>query len=55
MLELSWNGQKPLLMPDGTERTFIADGDTVIFRAHAEKDGVRIGFGECRGKVSPAL
>jgi fumarylacetoacetase len=55
MLELSWNGQKPLLMPDGTERTFIADGDTVILRAHAEKDGVRIGFGECRGKVLPAV
>jgi fumarylacetoacetase len=55
MLELSWNGQKPLLMPDGTERTFIADGDTVIFRAHAEKDGVRIGFGECRGRILPAL
>jgi fumarylacetoacetase len=51
MLELSWNGQKPLTMPDGTERTFIEDGDTVIMRGHAEKDGVRIGFGECRGKI----
>lgn len=51
MLELSWNGQKPLTMPDGSERTFLNDGDTVIMRAHAEKDGVRIGFGECRGKV----
>lgn len=51
MLELSWNGQKPLTMPDGTERTFLNDGDTVIMRAHADKDGVRIGFGECRGKI----
>jgi fumarylacetoacetase len=51
MLELSWNGQKPLTMPDGTERTFIEDGDTVIMRGHAEKDGVRIGFGECSGKI----
>jgi fumarylacetoacetase len=51
MLELSWNGQKPLIMPDGTERTFLNDGDTVIMRAHADKDGVRIGFGECRGKI----
>ena len=51
MLELSWNGQKPLQMPDGTERTFLQDGDTVIMRAHAEKDGVRIGFGECRGRI----
>jgi fumarylacetoacetase len=38
-------------MPDGSERTFLQDGDTVIMRAHAEKDGVRIGFGECKGKI----
>jgi fumarylacetoacetase len=55
MLELSWNGQKPLQMPDGTERKFLQDGDTVIMRAFAEKDGVRIGFGECRGTILPPL
>lgn len=55
MLELSWNGQKPLTMPDGTERKFIEDGDTVIIKGLAEKDGVRIGFGECKGKVLPAV
>jgi fumarylacetoacetase len=54
MLELTWNGQKPLTMPDGTERKFIEDGDTVIMRGLAEKDGVRIGFGECIGKILPA-
>jgi fumarylacetoacetase len=54
MLELSWNGQKPLTMPDETERTFLEDGDTVIMRGFAEKDGVRIGFGECKGKILPA-
>lgn len=54
MLELSWNGQKPLHLPDGTERIFINDGDTVIMRGHAEKDGVRIGFGTCKGKILPA-
>ena len=53
MLELSWNGQKPLTMPDGSVRTFIEDDDTVIMRGHAEKDGVRIGFGECSGKILP--
>lgn len=51
MLELSWKGTKPLSMPDGTQRTFIEDGDTVILRGYAERDGVRIGFGECLGKV----
>jgi fumarylacetoacetase len=55
MLELSWNGQKALHMPDGSSRTFIDDGDTVIMKAHAEKDGVRIGFGECKGKILPAF
>ncbi len=55
MLELSWNGQRPLTMPDGTERKFIEDGDTVIIKGLAEKDGVRIGFGECKGKILPAV
>ncbi len=53
MLELSWNGKKPLTMPDGSVRTFIEDGDTIIIKGHAEKDGVRIGFGECIGKILP--
>ena len=54
MLELSWNGQRPLHMLDGSERRFLEDGDTVIMKGHCEKDGVRIGFGECNGKVLPA-
>lgn len=54
MLELAWKGTKPLSMPDGTERTFILDGDTVIMRAYAEKDGVRVGFGEVKNMVLPA-
>lgn len=55
MLELSWNGEKPLTMPDGSERSFLLDGDTVRMHAHAQKDGVRIGFGECTGKILPAV
>jgi fumarylacetoacetase len=55
MLELSWNGQKPLHLPDGSERIFINDGDTIIMRGHAEKDGVRIGFGTCKGKILPSI
>lgn len=54
MLELSWNGKKPLSMPDGSVRYFLEDGDTVTMKGHAEKDGVRIGFGECKGKILPA-
>ena len=54
MLELSWKGTKPLSMPDGTQRKFIEDGDTIILRGYAEKDGLKIGFGECIGKVVDA-
>lgn len=55
LLELTWNGKKPLVLSDGSERTFLKDNDTVIMRAMAEKEGVRIGFGACTGKVVPAL
>jgi fumarylacetoacetase len=53
MLELSWKGIKPLAMPDGSERKFILDGDSVIMKAHSSKGNVRIGFGEVRTKVLP--
>lgn len=52
MLELTWNGQQPIKLADGTERKFIENGDTVTIRGYAEKDGVRIGFGECKGEIS---
>ena len=55
MLEITWGGKKPVAMPDGTERKFINDGDTVIIKGHCEKDGVRIGFGECRGTILPSI
>jgi fumarylacetoacetase len=55
MLEIAWKGTKPVQMVDGSQRSFINDGDTVIMRGHAEKDGVRIGFGECKAKVLPVL
>ena len=55
MLELAWKGTKPIKMSDGSERKFIEDGDTVIMRGYGEKDGVRVGFGEVRTKVLPAI
>jgi fumarylacetoacetase len=53
MLELTWKGEKPLTMKDGTERKFINDYDTVIMRGHCEKDGTRIGFGEVSTQLLP--
>lgn len=54
MLELSWKGTKPVKLDSGDERKFIEDGDTVILKGFGEKDGIRVGFGEVRGKVLPA-
>ena len=55
MLELAWMGTKPLRMKDGSERKFINDGDTVIMRGYAQKDDIRVGFGEVSSKVLPAI
>mgnify|MGYP001263550837 CR=1 FL=1 len=55
MLELTWRGSRPIRLPDGSERKFIEDGDTVILRGWGEKDGVRIGFGEAASKVLPPV
>jgi fumarylacetoacetase len=51
LLELSWGGKNPLSFPGGITRTFLEDGDTLTLRAAAEKDGVRIGFGEVSGMI----
>lgn len=53
MLEISWKGTKSVAMADGTERKFIQDNDTVIMRGYADKDGIRVGFGEVSTKVLP--
>jgi len=56
LLELTQGGQKPLQLPWGEERTFLQDGDEVIMRAWAEKEGYpRIGFGVSAGTVLPAM
>lgn len=55
MLELSWKGTKTLNLNGGSTRKFIQDGDEVSIRGFCQKNGVRIGFGECKGKVLPAI
>ena len=55
LLELTWRGAEPVELPSGEERKFLADGDELILSGHCEAEGaVRIGFGECRGIVTPA-
>ncbi|XP_022723377.1 fumarylacetoacetase [Durio zibethinus] len=52
LLELTWNGQKPLSL-NGTTRKFLEDGDEVIFTGCCKGDGYNVGFGTCAGKVVP--
>ena len=54
LLELTLNGQKPVHLSDGAERRFLEDGDSILMNGHAARDGVRIGFGSCIGKILPA-
>jgi fumarylacetoacetase len=54
LLELAWNGQKPLVLPTGGKRTFLEDGDEVIISGWCEGDGYRVGFGDVTGIVLPA-
>jgi len=51
MLEITWNGTKPVVMPDNTDRTFIEDGDTVSMKGWCENENIRIGFGPCTGTI----
>ncbi|MFB7908928.1 fumarylacetoacetase [Kitasatospora sp. NPDC056076] len=52
LIELTWNGEEPLKLPDGTTRTFLEDGDEVVITATAPgPDGVPVGFGEVSGRV----
>ena len=56
LLELTSRGAEPVTLPNGETRAFLEDGDEVILRAYAEREGAtRIGFGECRGVVMPAV
>lgn len=56
LLELTSGGRAPITLPSGEERRFLEDGDEVVLRAYARRDGAApIGFGECRGVILPAL
>ncbi len=60
MIELAKGGTAPIPLAGGSgpaeQRRFLEDGDSVIFRGWCEAPGTaRIGFGECRGTVLPAV
>ena len=54
LLELTENGKKPVKLGDGSQRTWLEDGDSVEMHAWCESRSVRIGFGECNMTLLPA-
>jgi fumarylacetoacetase len=55
MLELSWAGQQPLMLDDGSKRSFLEDDDMVTLRARASNKDINIGFGEVKTQILAAL
>jgi fumarylacetoacetase len=56
LLELTQRGANPVTLPTGETRKFLEDGDEVIMRGYlGSGDAPKIGFGECRGEILPAL
>lgn len=54
LLELTWNGARPIELDSGGTRTFIVDGDELTLAGWCQGDGYRVGFGTCVGKILPA-
>ena len=53
MLELTWRGANPLQLPEGEERKWLEDGDTLSITGWCQAAGHRVGFGEVSGKILP--
>ena len=55
LLELTWRGTEPLVLPNGETRAFLKDGDEVTLRGYCEAPGRRrIGLGSCTGLITPS-
>lgn len=55
LLEISWGGKEPITLDTGETRSFIEDNDTLTLKGEAKGNGYTIGFGDCVGKLLPAL
>lgn len=52
LLELTKGGNVPVNLPTGEQRTFLQDGDEILFRGTCHRDGfASIGLGEARGLI----
>jgi fumarylacetoacetase len=55
LLELAWRGTRPITLPNGEKRSFLEDGDRVTLTGWCQGDGYRVGFGEVKGEIFPAV
>lgn len=55
LLEISWGGKEPFTLDSGETRSFLEDGDVMTLKGAAKGDGYQIGFGDCVGKILPAV
>lgn len=53
LLELTWRGENPIQLKDGSERKFLQDYDWITIKGYCQKDGMRVGFGEVTTQVLP--
>ncbi len=54
LLELSWGGKEPIVLEDGSTRTFLEDYDTIRISGYCEKGAIRVGFGEVITEILPS-
>jgi fumarylacetoacetase len=53
LLELTWGGARPLVLPTGEERRFLEDGDRLALNGWGQGDGYRVGLGEVAATIRP--
>jgi fumarylacetoacetase len=56
LLEQNKNSKTVIKLEGGEQRIFLEDGDEVTINGVCVgEDGSRVGFGECTGKIIPAV
>jgi fumarylacetoacetase len=54
LVELAWQGTRPIELPGGGTRTALLDGDRITLTGWCQGDGYRVGFGEVTAEILPA-
>jgi len=55
LIEIAWQGKRPIAFPNGETRTALLDGDRVTLTGWCQGDGYRVGFGEVTGRILPPI